>query len=55
MIISVDAEKEYEKNPKLIHDKDIQQIRNRSEYQPQPDKGHPFKNPPLTSYLMAKD
>lgn len=39
MVISIQAEKVFNKNPTPFNNKNTQQTRNRREY-PQPDKGH---------------
>lgn len=50
MIISIDTEKKFWQ----VHDKDIQQTRDRREL-PQPNKGHLQKTPQLILDLMEKD
>lgn len=42
MIVSVDTEKAFGKNPPIFHDEYIHQARNRRKF-PQPGKGHLWK------------
>lgn len=53
MIISIEGEKTFEKNPTCYPGKNSQQIWNRNKFS-QPDKRHLFK-PQLILYLAVKD